>query len=153
MVGRFLCLFTVLFSGQCLAADERFSCAVDTPALKLSIDTAFNPDQGHGLIHFRGVWTIDDAKLPDTLQTVRLDSEALTHSWLDDRRLMLHVYRQTSGEKPFASLDLTIITERTDGDAKFYRGTYVMTQQSSPTRTGSARSAVDRKGQIACIKS
>jgi hypothetical protein len=143
----------MLFSSQCLAADARFACAVDAPGLKLSIDTAFDAEKGHSLIHFKGVWAIDDPKLPENLRNMRLDSETLTHSWLDERHLMLHVYRETAGEKPFASLDLVIATERADGAAKFYRGTYRFSQTTADARKAATRSTAERQGNIVCSKS
>jgi len=149
---RFLCLSILLASTQSHAADARFSCAVDTPPLKLSVDTAFNVDQGRKLIHFRAAWIVDDPSLPESLRNMRLDSETLTHSWFDERRLMLHVYQETSGEKPFASLDLVVMTETTGPEAKIYRGTYSLTQQSAASRRSETRGKVEHQGKITCTK-
>ena len=151
MRAKLLLLCISLLSVSQAAAADRFNCATDEVPIKLSIDTAFNDDPAQKLIHFRGIWSLAELALPEDLRNARLDSEALTHSWIDDRDLRLHLYKETAGEKRFASVNLVVAVQKSETEAKTYRGSYTLLEQTAETRKD-ARASVQHQGKVVCTK-
>lgn len=133
---------TLAIASQPVSAASRFYCAADDPQIKLSINGGFEDGNGAKLNHFRGLMLLKDPKVPASLQRMEMDSGMLTQHWADKDDLRLRIYTETSGETPFASLDLTIETAMSVKDGGRYQGRYALVVDTADRKRDGPRTAV-----------
>ncbi|MCM2472946.1 hypothetical protein HGO38_05580 [Rhizobium sp. CG5] len=143
-----LCLMIAGAGVEAHAAD-RFYCAVDDGAMKLSVESGFLLGEGQELNHFRGIVAFNQDKGPTPVAEARLTSAMLTQHWMDGDEMRLRVYYKSERDKSAASLDLTIETKRTKRGSGRFEGNYTAVMQAD----GSASNApppVTRNGRLLC---
>lgn len=132
-------------------ASGRIYCAVDDAYIKMSLESGFDAAGGNKLIHFRGVLTLKDSKVPGLVETMLLNSGMLRQRWMDGKDLRLLVYSETSGDGPFAALELTIETSATASDPDRFEGRYAVMIETAEKKSSTPReTAMSREGNLLC---
>lgn len=143
-----LSLVIAACGGQASAAD-RFYCAVDDGAIKLSIESGFLTTNGQELNHFRGIVAFNQDKGPTPVVEARLTSAMLSQHWMDGEEMRLRVYFKTDPVKSAASLDLMIETKRTKRGSGRFEGNYTAVMQAGVSASN-APPPVTRNGKLLC---
>lgn len=143
-----LCLMIAASGSQASAAD-RFYCAVDDGAVKLSVESGFLNTEGQELNHFRGIVAFNQDKGPTPVVEARLTSAMLSQHWMDGEEMRLRAYFKTGPDNAAASLDLMIETKRTKRGSGRFEGNYTAVMQAASS-TRSPPPPVTRNGKLLC---
>lgn len=144
-----LALSAFLAGGPPAFAD-RIYCAADDSAVKIAIESAYRDGMGQMLMHFRGAMALKDEAAPVLLREVKLRSDMLTQSWIDDKSLRLRLYTEKEARRSFAAMDLTVEAGAAGAGPRLLEGRYDLTIDWARTRRAEARQSVKYQGSLGC---
>ena len=106
------------------AASGGLWCDVEDKSVRIEINSGVTRGMGGPLFNFAGKLEILDTSVTENLRKTEFDSAHVPQYWLDGNELRLLLYREREGDKPFGSVELTILTKADDEGS--YGGRYTL---------------------------
>ena len=118
--------------------------------MKLSLEAGRSHGLGDAVFSFKGELDILAPGVPKDFRKLAFGRDNLTHHWIDNRNLKLHLYHEREGE-PHGSVDIVIEAwPRNDAEDLEYRGGYTLTIFDVPKAGADGKTSV-LKGRVTCM--
>ncbi|PTM98363.1 hypothetical protein [Mycoplana dimorpha] len=114
-----------LSSTTAARATGSLGCSIDDGNLRLEVESAVGHGNGAPLLNFRGELALPALIAPKGLEKTTLDRSNLPQNWLHGDELRLLVYVETTGDLPFASAEIVMMTKARE-DQITYDGDYLL---------------------------
>lgn len=129
------------------AASGGIWCDLEDKAVRISINSGVTHGMGGPLFNFDGKLEILDKTVPADLRKTEFRDAHVPQYWLDGTDLRLLLYREREGDKPFGSVELTILTKADDEGS--YAGRYTLDVSDSSDASSEGKSW-KFEGDISC---
>ena len=130
-------------------ASGGFSCEADDAAAKFTIEAGLSRGAGNGLFNFRGELELRDKDVAEDFRKSVFEPANLMQHWIDGKDLRLEVYRERSGDKPFA--ELTLLIEAVLVEEGSYAGPYSLRLMDMTGDTSSEGRTITIEGKATCF--
>jgi hypothetical protein len=114
----------LLSAANVAAASGGLWCDVEDKAVRIAINSGVTRGMGGPIFNFAGKLEILDSSVTENLRKAEFDSAHVPQYWLDGKELRLLLYREREADKPFGSVELTILTKADDEGS--YAGRYAL---------------------------
>ncbi len=140
--------FVCLLAATPALATGGLSCDIDDPNLKLHVEAGYSYSIP-GLIGVSGSMQPLVGEIPDQLRKIDVTAATLREHWTEGPDIRLLVYQETSGDAPFGSVKLVIITTQSPDDELTFTGVYRMELFLAESTEG-ADNQISRTGSVLC---
>jgi hypothetical protein len=140
----------LLLASTCAAsASGGLSCTVDDANLAFLVEAGVTRGMGGPVFALEGEAELRDAGVAEDLRRTAFGREHLAQYWLDGQELRLLLYRERSGEAPFGSVEIVVLTKMSEEG--LYDGRYQFSiSDMTGDMTGEGRSW-DLEGAVSCF--
>jgi hypothetical protein len=129
------------------SASGGFECTASDKSVRFRVYASVTSGMGNPTYDLDGKLEIFDKSVAQDLRNMTFGSADRPQYWLDGKDLLLILYKERQGDKPFGSVELELRAKRTTEEGKF-RGTYKL---STEDLTGNVEGAKTRSGKMSCI--
>ena len=148
MMRSIACMAAIMFVTPALASGG-FSCEADDASAKFTIEAGLSRGAGNGLFNFRGELELTGKDVAEDFRKSVFDQGNLMQHWIDGKDLRLELYRERSGDKPFA--ELTLLIEAVLVEEGSYAGPYSLRLMDMTGDTSGEGRTVTIEGKASCI--
>jgi len=124
-------------------AATRFFCSADDKNVRFTVESGFEAEGGHKLNHFRGALVVKSGDAPQTLQTIAVTSENLTHHWSHDGELRLEVFYEDGDDPKGQGVSLIVTAGQRGKSMTTFSGAYELALEGGGKPLGAT-------GKVSC---
>ncbi|KQV68269.1 hypothetical protein [Rhizobium sp. Root1220] len=123
---RTVLALTVFCSATQLAHAENslFFCSADDKHVRFTLESGFEPGEGHKLNHFRGALLMKNEAAATDFGKIVLASANLSHHWSHGGELRLEVFYNGGEEAGGQTVNLIVAADQPSKSAVAFSGTY-----------------------------
>ena len=142
------CIAMLMLATPALASGG-FSCEADDAAAKFTIEAGLSRGAGNGLFNFRGELELRGKDVAEDFRKSVFEPANLMQHWIDGKDLRLELYRERSGDKPFA--ELTLLIEAVLVEEGSYAGPYSLRLMDMTGDTSGEGRTITLDGKTTCF--